>query len=364
MVPDRLPLVQALRAFAALLVAVQHVQNDAAALAARGGGGFAPGRFLPWNAGVDVFFVVSGFIIVHAARPLLGRAGAPRLFLAHRAARVVPLYWLVTTLYLAVALAAPGALDSGGRPGGPAAGHVAASYLFWPWARPDGAVVPLYSLGWTLNYEAFFYALFAACLALPRRAAVPASLAAIAGLSLAGALVGELPLPVRYWADPIILEFALGAGIGLVRGEGLRLPPPACAAMAAIGLALLPLAGEDGPRALVWGGPAALLVAGAALGRDRARAAEGSLARAVVAVGDASYALYLVHPFVSRAMREAAARLDLDPGPLPFVGLALAASVAAGLAVHRGVERPLTRRVRALLEPADRPSRAADGARS
>ena len=54
--------------------------------------------------------------------------------------------------------------------------------------------MPLYSLGWTLNYEVFFYGLFALCLLLPRRAAVAAAVAALGGLSLAGALAGPLPL--------------------------------------------------------------------------------------------------------------------------------------------------------------------------
>jgi exopolysaccharide production protein ExoZ len=356
--PDRLILVQALRAAAALLVVVHHVQNDAAILAARSGAAFAPSTILPWQAGVDVFFVISGFIIVHAARPLFGRAGAPRRFLAHRIARVAPLYWLVTTLYLGVALVVPGVLEAGARGGGPTLGGAVASYLFWPWARPDGAVMPLYSLGWTLNYEALFYGLFAPCLLLPRRAAAAAVLAMLLALALIGARVA-LPLPFAFWANPIVLEFAFGVVVGLARAEGLRLPAPGCAALAAAGLGLLALAGDDGPRALAWGGPAALLVAAAALGRDAGRT-EGPWVRVAVAVGDASYALYLVHPFVSRALRELAWRSGLDAGPLPFILAAVAASVAASLLIHRWIERPLVRRTRALLEPAGEGLRAAD----
>ena len=71
-----------------------------------------PGGFV----GVDVFFVISGFIIVHAAAPRAAGTHGRRRFLAHRIARVVPLYWLVTALYLAVGLAAPAALSGAGGP--------------------------------------------------------------------------------------------------------------------------------------------------------------------------------------------------------------------------------------------------------
>ena len=161
-----------------------------------------------------------------------------------------------------------------------------------------------------------------------------------------------------------MLEFALGALIGLARAEGLRPSPTVRAALATAGLALLAAAGEEGFRPLAWGGPAALLVASAALcgGREAGGHPAGPWTRAAVAVGDASYALYLVHPFVSRAAREVVWRTGIDLAPAAFVALALLAAVAAGLAVHRFVERPMTRRVRALLEPGERPLRAAGDA--
>ena len=85
-----------------------HAQHDAATLAERAGGAFAPIAAFPWEAGVDVFFVISGFIMVHASAPLFGTApGGGRIFLARRIARIVPIYWAVTTLYLAIALAVP-----------------------------------------------------------------------------------------------------------------------------------------------------------------------------------------------------------------------------------------------------------------
>ncbi len=355
--PTLLPPIQVLRALAAVMVAAGHAQFEVAGLAARAGLAFTPAAWLPWPAGVDVFFVISGFIIVHASSPLHGRSDARRTFLAHRIARVVPLYWLATTFVLALAWARPGLLGTGAE--GP--GYLAASYLFWPMARADGAVQPLYSLGWTLNYEMAFYVVFALVLPLGRRAAVLGVLALLAGLVVIGRVAGPLPVALAFWSDPIVLEFACGAGLALARQEGLRLPGLARLVLAVAGLALLSLAGETPalPRCLAWGGPALLLVAAAALGPA---SEAGRRLRPAILLGDASYALYLAHPFVVRGLRLVAEASGLagaiGPGPL-VVPMLVLASLAAIL-LHRTVERPLTRAARALLEPARTPRSTAN----
>jgi len=353
--------VQGLRALAALMVVVHHAQNEAAALAGRMGIDFVPRHGLPWPAGVDIFFVISGFIIVHAAAPLYGRPGARSRFAAHRIARLVPLYWGVTGLYLALGLAAPTLLSGEGGP--PDLARTLASFLFWPMARSDGAVLPLYGLGWTLNYEMAFYALFALGLGFSRRGAVAWLVGALVLLVLAGRVVPAPPVPLAFWSDPIVLEFALGAGLALLRAEGVRLGSGVRIALAAaglFGLAAAPV--EPVLRLLAWGLPAAFLVAAAVLGRDRPEAVRGGIAAwflvAAERLGDASYALYLIHPFVLRAAREGLLRTGLAPllapllGPWPSLVMMVALTLPAALLVHRLVERPLTRLVRRGLDPA------------
>ena len=83
--------VQVLRALAALSIAMLHAQHDAGTLAERLGQSFTPIDAFPWEAGVDVFFVISGFIMVHASAPLFGRAEARSTFLVRRVARIVPI---------------------------------------------------------------------------------------------------------------------------------------------------------------------------------------------------------------------------------------------------------------------------------
>ncbi|VUD71371.1 hypothetical protein MET9862_01951 [Methylobacterium symbioticum] len=336
------------------MVVVHHLRHELGALAL-GGTGAAP---LPWWAGVDVFFVISGFIMVHATGPDYDRPGGRARFLAHRIARVVPLYWLVTLLFLGVALAAPRALGDAGAATNPA--YVAASFLFWPAARADGSVLPLYGLGWTLNYEMFFYAVFAFGLGAGRAWTVAFTAALFAVLVTAGAALRPLPTPLAFWSDPIVTEFLFGATLGLVHGGGIRLAAAPRLALALAGTAGLAVFGTGEPsgfaRPLLAGLPAAMLVAAATLGRSGGTPSMHRLVRPLISplvrLGDASYALYLVHPFALRAMREAVARLGGAPtlGALGVGTLMLAGSVAAALLTYRLVERPLTRRLRRLLD--------------
>ena len=332
--------IQVLRAAAALAVVILHGQYEAGLLVAAGGGGFTPVRLLPWEAGVDVFFVISGFVMVFAARTLFGRTGAATTFLSRRVARVAPLYWLTTTLYLGIALAVPSVVNGSVTPG-----YVLASYAFFPMARADGAVEPLYSLGWTLNYEMAFYAVFALAVRLPRRRAVLALLACLGGfvgwVQLAGA-----PLPFRFWGDPIILEFGLGVVLGLLRAEGVVLGAPIRSALGLLGLGLFAIAAGLEPglhRALLYGIPAACLVAGCGLGREHVASEETRLVRLGAILGDASYALYLIHPFVLRGLRMVVQATGFGSmlGPWGFLALALLVVVAASIVVFLLVERPL-----------------------
>jgi peptidoglycan/LPS O-acetylase OafA/YrhL len=345
-------LVQFLRGLAALSVAMLHAQHEAAALALSLGSPWEPGFHFPWPAGVDVFFVISGVIMVHASRGSFGEEGAPSLFLARRVARIVPLYWAATTLYLLLALVAPGLLTSEILEPWP----VLASYLFIPFERPDGIVQPLYSLGWTLNYEMFFYALFGLALALPYRRAIPVLVAALLALVALGRAV-HLPEPLGFWTSPFLLEFVFGLALGHLRVRGVALGRNAQGMLVLAGLALLTLdltrtEGMLAARPLAWGLPATLLVAAAALGRTEL-SPRTAATRFAVALGDASYALYLLHPFAIRGCRAAVAEsgFGANLGPVGFIALSLVLAIAVSLVVHRLFERPATEWVRRRLSP-------------
>ena len=361
----QIPSIQMLRAVAALTVVVGHAQTEAVVAAAAAGRPFTPLALLPWGAGVDLFFVISGFIMVVASERLFAQPNAPALFLGRRLRRILPLWWLCATLYLGLQVLAHG---STGKPL-PPPGDILAAYVLWPTDLfGDGVPRPFYTLGWTLEYEMAFYTLFAAAIALPRGRAVAAVALALAALVALGAVAMPSAAPLVLATRPIVLEFALGMGLAILYRRGVRLPVALRAVLVALALAALFFDGmgsttrpsdwitpNDGTRVLAWGGPAAALVAAAVLG-DPLR----TVPRAVVRLGDASYALYLTHPFVVGLLRRAwsAGGLDARLGWAAMAAAAVAVAVAVALLVHFGVERRLgrARRPRAPTPPASQPA--------
>ena len=321
-------------------VAFVHIAHDAVDNHADPAGWFAMLiHAMPWDAGVDVFFVISGFVIVHASAPLFGRAGGVVLFLRRRLARIVPLYWLATSAFLVILWLGRTAIH--GLIGGPA--YLIASYLFIPWPRPDGMMQPAFGLGWTLNYEMFFYVVLAPFLLLPRRHAVPAAVASLVALVLLGRLVGFASLQLSYWASPLVLEFCAGMALAQVFAAGVRLPIPARLGLVLVALVALHFFGHAAPafRPLAFGLPAVLLVGAATLAPPPRRVVWHH--HPLVRLGDASYAMYLVHPFVMRTLilvwRRLQARTELAGVIYVLAGLALAQAFA--LAINAGFEKKL-----------------------
>lgn len=349
---------QILRAVAALTVAFGHAQHDAKVQALKLGIGFERIYTLPWGAGVDLFFVISGFIMVYASERLFGQPGAAGDFFGRRLARIVPLYWLFLSAYLVLILQAAWA----GTRELPGPTDVIASYAFFP-TDPfgDGIPRPLLTLGWTLNYEMFFYAIFAMFIGLRRNRAVLGIGLVLLGLVALGTVFPPSKPALFFWTRPIVLEFGLGMALAVIFRGGITLPPLVRAALVAVALAILivdPMrSGEqdfywttpnDVARLLSWGVPAALVVTAAVLGPQ---GRPSGLQRAGIALGDASYALYLVHPFAIFGFRKLwlAAGWQAHLGLWPMVFLSLAISCLAALAAHRIIERPVTDRLQSLL---------------
>ena len=342
--------IQHLRAAAALMVVAHHALEQV---------GLGGPRTAFLQGGVDVFFAISGFIIWRTTATRPTSVGA---FLRRRLMRIVPLYWLLTSVVLAVLLAAPRLLQT--TRFDPA--HVAASYLFvaWPNPAPGVGMRPLMVPGWTLNYELFFYGLFALALLAPRRQRAAAILVALAALTLLGLTFAGAASPgLRFYTSPLLLEFALGV-LAAIAVERRRVPPPAaCAALAACSVFVLAAsgwAGGDLSRFIRLGLPAGALVFALA-GLEARRGAPRW--PAALMLGDASYAIYLAHPLVMSALAQAWRRLAPEGAPPElFVLVGVVCGALAGLAVHLWVERPIAARLqparrrlapgRALAEPA------------
>lgn len=325
--------VQALRAIAALLVVAYHA-FDMWALRVRPGASWGNGA-----AGVDIFFVISGFVMVMSSQRLLGEPHAGLTFMRQRVVRIVPLYWLLTTLKLVLVFAFAGLalrssldLDT-----------VVRSYLFLPVVDSAGHFRPLLPVGWTLTYEFLFYILFALALVLRvdvLRILVPA-FAVIGALALLRH--GDWPEWTILFST-IVFEFLFGVALAKLVLRGWSLPPAVAASVVFAGFALifaLP-AGSENLRVLTWGIPALAIVAGAV--SLEAKIA-GRLPAWLLTLGDASYSIYLVHGFVLPVIGIAIARLHWDgyAAQTAAVLACLIAGALSGWLAYVCVERPMLR---------------------
>ncbi len=334
--------VQALRAIAALAVAGFHLGN-AAGLERRF---FPPGPVLTsplgfaGSFGVDLFFAISGFIMVTTAWNEFATPRASERFFLRRIARIYPPYWFALLAVLAVYLVAPGIVNAhGGKP------DLLASFLLLPQTNE-----PLLLVSWSLVFEMEFYALFALALLRPRRE-LPFLVAAwIGSVALLGVVAPSMHNAyIDFFRSALPLEFVCGMIAGAAFAQNKLAAPAAWLAggVAAGALAIYALRTYEVPydawvHPISVGASAAAVVFGSAALEKRCGIAAPFWA---VVLGDASYAIYLWHVPVLGALVRVVAPVT-PPGVVPRVlaiAVMFAITIAVGIAVYKYVERPLTR---------------------
>ena len=329
--------IQYLRGIAALMVVWFHAAEQLPRLKT-----LIPNTF--GNSGVDLFFVISGFIMVITTT---GSAISPIEFMRRRIIRVVPLYWLLTLAMVGAALVAPALF----RTLIVTPATLVESLLFVPHYSNSFPTMawPLLVPGWTLNFEMFFYLVFALSLALPVRWRVPGLAGAFGALVAAGLLLGPFDAaPARVYTSLIMLEFVAGAAIAKWWLQHRAEPPRALSAIAiALGFVLL-LARDSQPLGTGTQMLGAVLVVFGAL-----NSAFASLKLPLLRVlGDSSYSLYLTHLFALGVLRVVWVRLAGDSTATTsiwgFMATSLVVCAAVGYASWRWVETPLTRRLQRL----------------
>jgi len=273
---------QILRAFAALNVVLFHIIIIGEAQ----GFGIPSLEFLSgWGAnGVDIFFVLSGFLMVYIAEL---RPREPLAFLKNRAIRIIPIYWILTAVgVLAVLLA-------GDFQGQPVTGElIAGSFLFF--TRWADIYQPIIYVGWTLEWEMLFYLIFGLCLIFKDRAV--------------------------QFALPLLEYIKANAGVIAMFGASLLLG----------NIWIKP----DLPQAIIWGLPSALLV----LGLANAPQWKFRLGKHL---GDASYSIYLIQVFTIPAFYKAAERIVPDMSTLGLAMGCLIGTAIVGSLFHLAVEKPM-----------------------
>jgi peptidoglycan/LPS O-acetylase OafA/YrhL len=336
---------QVLRLLAAVMVVIGHVLDILRRGHVEGLSPITDPTRVPWHSGVDIFFVVSGFVMYFLMAGRFGEPGVTRQFLWRRLVRIAPLYWIFTILTLATMLIIPGQMNNNIID----LGHVVASFAFIPWPAPSGDLTPILSVGWTLNFEMLFYGVFALALMFPRKIGL-SLLAFIFALLILNTQFGyrDFP-PLTAWGFPIILEFLFGIGLAALYLGGVRIGLWVRLTMAGLGVGLLILAGHlalDGfdVRWYAWGIPGTLIVAAFVLGQDFS---DTRLTRILVVGGNASYALYLSHLFTLRGFGLVWEKVGWS-SPYLYAMLAVVASIAVSVMVHLYLETPILNVLRGL----------------
>jgi peptidoglycan/LPS O-acetylase OafA/YrhL len=334
--------IQMLRGIAATMVVFVHIALQLKRL------GYGAYNADWMSSGVDVFFVISGFIMWVSVERRAGMTAGE--FMRHRIIRIVPLYWLVTGGVLLIALLAPHLLRTTTFYGP----HALASFLFIPARHPAVAdqFWPLLVPGWTLNFEMLFYVLFAIAI-LGSNGSSRTRLALIAvlitGTFLAAtALKGRIDV-MTFYANPIIFEFLAGIFVGILYLRGRVRRSWAWLAALAVGFFLL---WYNEPLGMVTRGSSivgsTMVVLGALFARPVA-------VPGLKAVGDASYSLYLTHVVTLAALSHAWRAAGLQGlGAVSFTLTGVIASILGAFVCYRLLERPMTDGLKRLWHPSPR----------
>lgn len=323
-------------------------------------------KYVPFGSGVDVFFAISGFFMYYISKDKLSEKTYPLKFFENRFIRIAPIYWFYTTVMVMILIALPSQFDTATLN----YAQIIRSYIFLPGLSAANGD-PILALGWTLNLEMFFYAVFAIFILLFRSRAPIFTALFLIVFALSHGLFIDTIYILEFWSKPIILNFAVGMGLAALYSRGARLTRPmgivaiTASILLFLGLTHINLDAWGDYRDIPFGVAACLFVAGMGLVPDAPR--QGPLGRSAVLVGDASYTLYLSHPFILTATFILCQRLPIlrAGGGWIYVLGTVALCVLASIIGYFLLERPMVSFVRDRLAgrprvesvPAIRPAR-------
>lgn len=317
---------QILRAFAAISVVLFHIIDTALTYSQ----GTSALNFLAgWGAfGVDLFFVISGFVMFHSQ---LQHRTTPMVFFKKRLVRIVPIYWAITLFVVIVYLVLPAIFR--GLEISLSWALSSLAFVSWWWVGSQ----PVLYVGWTLEWEMAFYLLFAVSL-WGKTIRVQLSLLFLGIISLA-----------LFSNHFIIIEFLFGIFAAYV--YHYHKPSPGVGALLLLlGSMLLLMTLQSQFRMLMmdlgiqrvmhWGAPSSLLVLGVSIIEQSHRRWFGYL-------GDASYSIYLIQMLSIPAFYKFTS-LVLPAANTDALALAcLLVTIMAGCISFTLIEKPLTRLLQA-----------------
>lgn len=260
--------IQILRAWASIIVVLYHSIGTAISY------NLTPTYFSilgNWGVhGIDIFFVISGFIMYYIQYK---KNNTPKKFIKDRMIRIVPIYWILTTIYLALYYILPNLF----RDFTPSLGYIFSSYLFSSTIFYDRH--PILSYGWTLEYEAIFYIVFTIVLFFYGKKYF--------------ILVSALLLSIYFLSDlsVILLEFILGMVLAKIYLNDIKYFPKL---FLFLGILLLiysiTIDINEVNRLFYFGLPAVLIIYGFLNMKEMN-------SFFLLYLGAASYSIYLIHVF-------------------------------------------------------------------
>lgn len=272
---------------------------------------------------------------------------AGRRFIIDRLERIAPLYWIATGIVVGIALLAPQLTSVTVN-----VRRVLSSLLFFP-----DEEFPLLKVGWTLNYEIYFYLVFSLFLLSSRRlffvvGPIFAALSISAGYILGPKFLDSTGYLFRLVTDPLLIEFALGCTIGVAYKRGMWLPYSrlfivfSCALI----ISTAALSFPKSQRLIYWGLPSALILFSVlSWARQSQFEANSTLSKTGARLGDSSYSLYLFHPIIMPAIGQLwkLGGLDRHFNVSIYVVFAVLTCLILGHSIHTILEVPLIRAMKA-----------------
>jgi len=336
---ERIYSIQFLRGLAATIVVIAHIIEHPLAEAPEAA--IRTGRF-----GVEIFFVISGFIIAEVAGP---SAFSPGKFALRRLWRVAPLYMLCTLAVYAATLVVPEVFKTtvSNFP------HFLRSLFFIPSADPTAAWDwrPTFKIGWTINYEMFFYLVMTFLFWCHSRGQRALMLTGVMGLLIATSfLIAPKSSVIAFYANLNLLPFIVGVWVAQLRSRGAldELPTAGMVALIVLTVAAVALFYLMQTDDLSRPGPHLVMALAAALLVITVLSLEEIIPwhrlRIFLAVGDWSYSLYLMHMFVIGAGVVALRKLGIS-GPAFWAGMSFVfvGCLATAWAAYTLFERPMNR---------------------
>lgn len=270
---------QALRAIAAISVIYYHIS--------------ATPKFGAF--GVDMFFVLSGFVMAM----VVASNQSARIFAIHRIARIIPLYWVLTSCIFILAIIKPELLAATTAN----FGNYLKSLFFIPYFREDGEFYPLLLVGWSLNYEMFFYLCIWIAMSISKRYYL---LLTFALMGFAYVVLGKVidhHVLNYFFRSPLLLEFVFGMLTFFLYRHVASIKVNAfylliIALLNYIFMAYTEVHNSNLNRIFMWGVPAVILLMSFIYLEESIFVQYKTKLSVLLNIGDASYAIYLSHLYI------------------------------------------------------------------